>query len=302
MRKVNFTSTTSLLVQIHPGTEVNAVEHEGTIYVAAFTLPDIVGTASTPNEPTAEKTVAKKESPVTKAAASVDTATQTEQPKATVAPSKIYTEKELMDMDSKEIEEILTSLGIDYASVPGRNTNKKLRELYLANVSSEAVEHFPEEESNSESAIDFTAKIEEALNKVDSGDIASAADFIKEFPEIEFSEDEIQSVTEMFNKFLLDAEAPVETYVDKFNSFFLGEEVSSDEAPAMKEVSIEELEKGQEVSVFWDIEEDGGFYDGVVESVNKGRNGRVIVTVKYHSDGVSEIIDPTVHTKILVKN
>lgn len=212
MKEVKFKPTASVIINMAAGVEVNAiVDERGTMYVPAFTLPDVKMSGASSSAP---------------AKAAVETAV--EKPVATekAANVEIYSEEEMMNMETKELEVFCKKNGI---KVPedGKNTNKKLRLLILEWYDAKGLTGSPK------------AKVEE--------------------DEDEEEEDEKPKV-----------KSPKGETIEDWS----------------------DLEKGDEVSVFW-ADEFNSWFNGHVSKIKEGK-----IYIKYE-DGTEEALSKGITTKVV---
>ena len=110
----------TLVAQFPAGVEVDAIQHEGRIFMPVVSM----GEFATTEEPAPKK----KDEP----APSESAASASEGKSAKKSSDKVYTEDELMEMDTKALLKMCKEMGIDPDATDGKNTNKKLRTLILS--------------------------------------------------------------------------------------------------------------------------------------------------------------------------
>lgn len=300
--------TATLVAQFAAGVEVEAIQHEGKMYLPVVGM----GEFST-SEAILEK-LAKSVAPAAKKSEP--------EPEASVeaAPAQ-YSKDELMEMDSKELVKILKDeFGINPDDFDGKNTNKKLRDLILNAQKNGA-------KKNDEPEDDKPAPTKKRGTKGDApaedGDVnrdelvTTVGDYLEEFDAGKRNKKKLiagiiglvddadeDKVTELVTEFEDDADADLDETAEKIVDVLLGKSekkpapaakkgVAKKGAPAKKEklVDVEDLEVGDAVSVYWD-DDNQDWFNGEVKSIKKGK-----VTIKYE-DGSEDVIDPEIHTKI----
>lgn len=287
--------TATIVAQFAAGVEVEAIQHEGKMYLPVVGMGEFATADPTPTKPATKK----DEPAVTEAAPSAA-------PKATTSTKK-YTKDELMETDSKELIKILKNeFGINPDDFDGKNTNKKLRDLILDAQKNGGAKPAPaEEEEETEEAED---------DSKDGGDtdevVDQIADLLEDFDAgkknkkktiaaiCALSEDsDTDKVTELVEEFEDDAEADIDEMAQKIADSFAPKKPSKKEKKSKRGkkeedlVSVSDLEVGDRVSVWWD-DDNQEWFDGEVKSIKKGK-----VVIAYDDD-TEEPIDPEVHTKI----
>lgn len=107
----------TLVAQFAAGVEVEAIQHDGKMFLPVVSLGEFGATEVPSDSPAREPKPDKKPAPAAPAETS---------------DVKTYTKDELMDMESKELIKILKNdYSIDPDDYDGKNTNKKLRDLIL---------------------------------------------------------------------------------------------------------------------------------------------------------------------------
>lgn len=281
--------TATIVAQFAAGVEVEAIQHEGKMY-----LPIVgMGEFST-----------KEEAPARLAAPAPSKPAPAKEEKPATTSAKSYTKDELMEMESKELVKICKDeFGINPDDFDGKNTNKKLRDLILnAQKDGGAKKVEDDEEENPADGGDndeLTDQVAEILEDFDAGKknkkkaISAICGLVDDADE--------DAVTELVEKFEDDADADLDEMAEKIAKVLNGEKEekpapkkSPKRSPKKKEedlVAPEDLEVGDRVSVWWD-DDNQEWYDGEVKSIKKGK-----VTIAY-DDNTEEVIDPEVHTKI----
>ena len=289
----------TLVAQFPAGVEVDAIQHEGRIFMPVVSM----GEFATTEEPAP----AKKDEP----APSKPAAPASESKSAKTASSgKTYTEDELMEMDTKSLLKMCKEMGIDPDATDGKNTNKKLRTLILSaqEEGGDGDDNEETEETTSEENNELVEQVGEILEDFDAGkkNKKKAISAI-----VALGEDvDADAVTELVEGFEDDADADIDDVAKKIADVIAGgaeepeEEEEEEEKPAKKSpkkggkkepkeelVDVDDLEVGDRVSVYWD-DENKDWFDGEVKSIKKGK-----VVIAYDDD-TEEPIDPEVHTKI----
>lgn len=268
----------TIVAQFAAGVEVEAIQHDGKVFLPVIGLGEFAkddDDAPAHHTPTTAAPASKKEDK------GDDTTT-----------SKVYTEDELMDTDTKELMRICKDeFGIDPNDTEGKNTNKKLRKLIL-----DAQENGAGDGDNDD---DLTDKVADLLEDFDAGKknkkktIAAIVALCDE----DVDEDK---VTELVDHFEEDADADLDETAKDIADVLNGK---VEKNPAKKSpkrgkkkededlVDVDDLEVGDRVSVWWD-DDNQDWFDGEVKSIKKGK-----VTIAYDDD-TEDVIDPEVHTKI----
>jgi len=278
----------TIAVQFPAGVEISAIQHEGNLYLPVMPLGAFAAVEDAPERPTKKV---------------VEDRVKDSEPE-TSRKSKIFTEEEMMEMPTKELEKICLGMGIDPDKTKGKNTNKKLRELILdAQEGGEVEEENPKSKSTSK-------EVEEDEEPTDGGSLEdTVAEILEDFDagtinkkkaiakllENATEEADTKKVTELVATFEDDAEADLEETAKEIAKALLGEEKPKKEkgkAKTKKEVLVEpeDLEVGQKVSVYWEDQED--WFNGEVKSIKKGK-----ILIAYEDD-TEEILDSENNTKI----
>lgn len=277
--------TATIVAQFAAGVEVDAIQHEGKMYLPVVGMGEFAtkDTApSAPSAPSASKPSAKENS-------------------AKEAPSdNSYTKEDLMEMSTKELVKICKDeFGIDPDDYDGKNTNKKLRDLILnaqaGTADAKEDEEVSDEEDTSD-AKDVLLKVAGLLEEFDAGKrnkkktVAAICDLVENA--------DADAVLELVSKFEDDAEADLDEMAEEIVKALNGEKKPAPKKQRIKKskeednlVSLKDLEVGDLVSVWWD-DDNQEWFDGEVKSIKKGK-----VTIAYDDD-TEEVIDPEVHTKI----
>ena len=291
----------TLVAQFPAGVEVDAIQHEGRIFMPVVSM----GEFATTEEPAPTK----KDEP----APSKPAAPASESKSAKTASSgKTYTEDELMEMDTKSLLKMCKEMGIDPDATDGKNTNKKLRTLILSaqEEGGDGDDNEETEETTTEENSELVGQVGEILEDFDAGkkNKKKAISAI-----VALGEDvDTDAIAELVEGFEDDADADIDDVAKKIADVIAGgveeseeeEEEEEEEKPAKKSpkkggkkepkeelVDVDDLEVGDRVSVYWD-DENKDWFDGEVKSIKKGK-----VVIAYDDD-TEEPIDPEVHTKI----
>ena len=292
----------TIVAQFAAGVEVEAIQHDGKVFLPVIGLGEFASKGDdAPTHHTTSVPTSKKEDE------SDDTT------------SKVYTEDELMDTDTKELMRICKDeFGIDPNDTEGKNTNKKLRKLILdaqenddneeteeeapatkkpsKSVKSEKKDDDDEEEGDGD---DLTDKVADLLEDFDAGKKNKKKTIAAIVALVDDDVDE-DKVTELVEHFEEDGDADIDVTAENIADVLNGkvEKKSAKKSPKRgkkKEdedlVDVDDLEVGDRVSVWWD-DDNQEWYDGEVKSIKKGK-----VTISYDDD-TEEVIDPEVHTKI----
>lgn len=311
--------TATLVAQYPANCEVDAIEHDGRLFLPVVSLGAFTPTkeedpkpakksAPTFEEATREPAAVSPAPAVSEAEVSEDD-TQDELP--------VYAERDLMEMPTKELLAICEKLGIDPAAQEGKNTNKKLRLLILdaqegmkpapkttsksVSKADDDTDDLPFEDSMPKSAKtkDFTHDVAKVLEAFDNGDMnekKSLATIKGYAPSDDYDE---EGVEKAFREFADNSEADImdiaQQISDALNSQS-GEEVAevgSKEEPAGELVEPSQLHVGDRVSVYWADEANKCWYSGEVSAMRRGKP-----TIKY-DDGTESMLG-THNTKIML--
>lgn len=311
--------TATLVAQYPANCEVDAIEHDGRLFLPVVSLGAFTPTkeedpkpakksAPTFEEATREPAAVSPAPAVSEAEVSEDD-TQDELP--------VYAERDLMEMPTKELLAICDKLGIDPDAQEGKNTNKKLRLLILdaqegmkpapkttsksVSKADDDTDDLPFEDSMPKSAKtkDFTHDVAKVLEAFDNGDMnekKSLATIKGYAPSDDYDE---EGVEKAFREFADNSEADImdiaQQISDALNSQS-GEEVAevgSKEEPAGELVEPSQLHVGDRVSVYWADEANKCWYSGEVSAMRRGKP-----TIKY-DDGTESMLGEH-NTKIML--
>lgn len=276
----------TIVAQFAAGVEIEAIQHEGKMYLPVVGMGEFSTKEETPE----------------RSAAPAKSSTTDKKPAA-----KSYTKDELMEMDVKELVKICKNeFNINPDDYEGKNTNKKLRGLILEaqenggttkdDADEDAEENPAKDDADTDSA-SLTDKVAEILEDFDSGKknkkkalstLCGLADDVDE-----------DAIAELIEKFEDDADADLDEMAEKITKVLNGE---ADKKPVRKPkrnakkkdedfVAPDDLEVGDRVSVWWD-DDNKEWFDGEVKSIKKGK------VMIHYDDDTDEVIDPEVHTKI----
>lgn len=289
--------TATIVAQFAAGVEIEAIQHDGKMYLPVVGMGEFAATDTAPSKPSAPAKPADEKKDADEA--------------PTDEVSKVYTEDELMEMDVKSLTKILKDeFGIDPNEYDGKNTNKKLRSLILdaqengGEEPKKDVDENPKgsskkpakDEPESEEDSDLANQVAEILEDFDAGKknkkkaISSICALVDDADE--------DSVTELIEKFEDDADADLDEIAEKIAKVLEGEK-EPEKKPAKRGtkkskdedlVDVSDLKVGDRVSVWWEDYQE--WYDGEVESIKRGK-----VTIAYDDD-TDGVIDPEIHTKI----
>lgn len=288
--------TATIVAQFAAGVEVEAIQHEGKMFLPIVGMGEFSAKEEAPARPAApapgKPAPAKEEKPAT---------------------AKSYTKEELMDMESRELVKICKDeFGINPDDYDGKNTNKKLRDLILDAQKNGGAK---KDDDTEDDASKKPAKGEDTTDDGDGNELADqVAEILEDFDAGKknkkkaisaicglVDDADTDAITELVEKFEDDADADLDEMAEEIAKVLNGEE----EKPAPKKspkrgvkkskdedlVAPEDLEVGDRVSVWWD-DDNQEWFDGEVKSIKKGK-----VTIAYDDD-TEEVIDPEVHTKI----
>lgn len=281
--------TATIVAQFAAGVEVDAIQHEGKMFLPVVAMGEFASKEPAPETPSSKTT--------TKEVKEVE-----ETSKETA--KTVYTEEELMEMDSKVLVKLLKDeYGIDPADHPGKNTNKKLRDLIL-NAQEESDDDDDDESDDAEEDTEETSeesladKVADLLEDFDAGK-KNRKKTIAALVALTEDADE-DKVGELLTEFEDDADADIDEMAQTIADVLEGKskktkktEKKSKKSKKDEEdlVEVEDLEVGDRVSVWWD-DDNQDWYDGEVKSIKKGK-----VVIAYDDD-TEDAIDPEVHTKI----
>jgi hypothetical protein len=311
--------TATLVAQYPANCEVDAIEHDGRLFLPVVSLGAFTPTkeedpkpakksAPTFEEATREPAAVSPAPAVSEAEVSEDD-TQDELP--------VYAERDLMEMPTKELLAICEKLGIDPDAQEGKNTNKKLRLLILdaqegmkpapkttsksVSKADDDTDDLPFEDSMPKSAKtkDFTHDVAKVLEAFDNGDMnekKSLATIKGYAPSDDYDE---EGVEKAFREFADNSEADIMEIAQQISDALnaqSGEEVAevgSKEEPAGELVEPSQLHVGDRVSVYWADEANKCWYSGEVSAMRRGKP-----TIKY-DDGTESMLG-THNTKIML--
>lgn len=264
--------TATIVAQFAAGVEIEVIQHDGKMFLPMVSMGDF----TFEEKPTESK---KTETPIEKSAPAVSTVSEAKKEK----PKKEYTLDELMETDTKDLSSILKDeFGINPDEYPGKNTNKKLRELIL-NAQSDDKGDDTESDDN-EKDLDAYNAIVEILEDFDHGK-KNKRNTISAICELgPVNKDD---VIELIDKFESDANLDIDNMASQIEAKFGGAAKNTSE----KLVSVDDLKVGDRVSVWWN-DDNQDWFSGEVKSIRKGK-----VTVSY-DDGTEDVIDPEICTKI----
>lgn len=314
MQETKIKVVSNVMINIHPGVELDAIVKDDVVYLPAFNLPQVQATAKVPPAaPLKEAAPAKEAAPDEKGASDTAEAPTAKAP-APAASGKSYTEDELKDLPSDDVRAIAEGMGIDVEaefakSGSKRMTNKFLRELVLSAQESGSTSEAPAEseqapaEETGDLDDDALAELleQEAMgifNALDSEEYtpekakSAMFDLVMKHLAVEDKEEQEllrEDLKSLIDEFFEDADKPLEDFAKDFVSIAFGEdveegEISYDDA---KTVDPKTLKKGQKVAVFWN---DGqGWAEGEVQSVSR-RGG---AQIKYTDGEVAGVNDAT---------
>lgn len=311
--------TATLVAQYPANCEVDAIEHDGRLFLPVVSLGAFTPTkeedpkpakksAPTFEEATREPAAVSPALAVSEAEVSEDD-TQDELP--------VYAERDLMEMPTKELLAICEKLGIDPDAQEGKNTNKKLRLLILdaqegmkpapkatsksVSKADDDTDDLPFEDSMPKSAKtkDFTHDVAKVLEAFDNGDMnekKSLATIKGYAPSDDYDE---EGVEKAFREFADNSEADIMEIAQQISDALnaqSGEEAAeegSKEEPAGELVEPSQLHVGDRVSVYWADEANKCWYSGEVSAMRRGKP-----TIKY-DDGTESMLG-THNTKIML--
>lgn len=283
----------TLVAQFAAGVEVEAIQHDGKMFLPVVSLGEFGATEVPSDSPAQEPKPDKKPAPAAPAETS---------------DVKTYTKDELMDMESKELIKILKNdYSIDPDDYDGKNTNKKLRDLILKaqeenggddaenDDEKPAPKRGKDAPKEDEGGDDLTDKVADLLEEFDDG-TRNKKKTIEAICNLVDDADK-DAITELIDNFEEDGDASIDDTAKEIANALSGEKKKPapkkrDEKSKKEElVEADDLEVGDRVSVYWN-DENKEWYDGEVDSIKKGK-----VHVAY-DDGSDDFIDPKIHTKI----
>lgn len=300
--------TTQLIAQFFAGVEVEAINHDGKVFLPVINIADFgIGVSGeTPTEPTPSTKKEKKSEPApepapSKKAKKQEPADDDDNEDDNEEEGGLYTEEELSEMSTKDLLALCKKMGIDPDATDGKNTNKKLRNLILEAQEEGDNEEGDEDEEGDET--DYSDEVKSILEKLDEGKLSSKK-ALKAILALNKDADE-DAVSELLTTFEDDEEGDFDDYAEKFSTLLNGGELSDDEEdddedddddedtsePKGKVVDHEDLQKGDKVAVQWEDPE--GWFKGVVKSTKKGK---VVIT---YDDGTEEALDAEQAVKVI---
>lgn len=286
----------TVVAQFPANVELDVILYEGKIFMPVMNCSDILTDVQPDKkrEPSFPDSLEKSEKAASAAA------------KGAKSEAKVYTEEELMDMETSELISLAASLGIDPSKTPGKNTNKKVRSLILeaqeeGTVAEEpaeapAADDAEEDDAPAEEGSELLAKVGEILEDFDSGKMRRAK-VITSLQALGTDGADMNSVEKYVIAFEEDTEASIDDIAAKITAALSGVKASSKKKPARsakkeeKLIDADDLEVGMKISVYW-ADENKDWFDGEVKSIKKGK-----ITIAYE-DGTEEVYDPAIHTKI----
>lgn len=311
--------TATLVAQYPANCEVDAIEHDGRLFLPVVSLGAFTPTKEEDPKPAKKSAPTFEEATREPAAASPAPAASGAEVSEDDAQDElpVYAERDLMEMPTKELLAICDKLGIDPDAQEGKNTNKKLRLLILdaqegtkpapkttsksVSKADDDTDDLPFEDSMPRSAKtkDFThdvAKVLEAFDNGDTNEKKSLATIKGYAPSDDYDE---EGVEKAFREFADNSEADImeiaQQISDALNSQS-GEEVAevgSKDEPAGELVEPSQLHVGDRVSVYWADEANKCWYSGEVSAMRRGKP-----TIKY-DDGTESMLG-THNTKIML--
>lgn len=295
----------TIVAQFAAGVEVEAISHEGKVFLPVMNLSALVSGDDDVEDTPAPSAGEDKPTPTTTKKGKTD--------KKSAAPvndegEDAYTEKELMDMPTKELIKILKDeFGIDPNEYDGKNTNKKLRDLILdaqeKGGAGDGDENNGDDGENGDENGDdegsVADKVAELLEAYDAGE-KNKKSVIAAIKKLSTEDYEEADVLDLIQEFDDNTEADIDEIAEKIARVLEGKKATkSKKAPKKSKkgddeddlVEVSDLKVGDRVSVWWD-DDNQDWFDGEVKSIKRGK-----VTIAYDDD-TEDVIDPEVHTKI----
>ena len=300
--------TATIVAQFAAGVEVEAIQHEGKMFLPIVGMGEFATKGDAPTS-----APAKKSEPTPEVAE-----TKSEAKSAKDTADKKYTEDELMEMSTKDLLKMCKSMGIDPDDTDGKNTNKKLRNLILEAQDATGTDADDDEDDDEDDDKgddnELATQVSEILEDFDGGKknkkktISAICALVDEADK--------DAVAELVEKFEDDADADIDKIAEEIANVLAGsadedaddddedddEDEDEDEKPTPKKskkskkgddlVDVKDLKVGDRVSVWWD-DDNQDWYDGEVKSISK--KGKVVIA---YDDDTEDAIDPEVHTKI----
>lgn len=287
--------TTQLIAQFFAGVEVEAINHDGKVFLPVINIADFgIGVSGeTPTEPTPSTKKEKKSEPAPSKKAKKQEPADEDDDDDNEEEGGLYTEEELSEMSTKDLLALCKKMGIDPDATDGKNTNKKLRNLILEAQEEGDDNEGDEDEEGDET--DYSDEVKSILEKLDEGELSSKK-ALKAILALNKDADE-DAVSELLTTFEDDEEGDFDDYAEKFSTLLNGGELSDDDdeedtsEPKGKKVDHEDLQKGDKVAVQWEDPE--GWFKGVVKSTKKGK---VVIT---YDDGTEEALDAEQAVKVI---
>ena len=297
--------TATLVAQYPANCEVDAIEHDGRLFLPVVSLGAFTPTKEEDPKPVKKSAPTFEEATREPAAASPAPAPAASGAEVSEDDAQdelpVYTERDLMEMPTKELLAICDKLGINPDAQEGKNTNKKLRLLILD--AQEGTKPAPKTTSKSVSKSaktkDFTHDVAKVLEAFDNGDMnekKSLATIKGYAPSDDYDE---EGVEKAFREFTDNSEADIMEIAQQISDALnaqSGEEVAevgSKEEPAGELVEPSQLHVGDRVSVYWADEANKCWYSGEVSAMRRGKP-----TIKY-DDGTESMLGEH-NTKIML--
>lgn len=326
MKTTKIKPTATIVAQFAAGVEVTAISHEGNLYLPVISLGELAPKESAPtsNDDDKEEATEKKSAPKKESAeSSSKNYTEDELMDMDVkALTKILKDDfgiDPSDYDGKNTNKKLRKLILDAQDGTEEETEETEEEEEQPKKSpkkspkKEDKEEDEDKESNDDDD-DLAVKAGDILDDYDAGKNSKkkAASLLMKL----VGTDDTDGVNKFLDKFDDDEDGDIDDYAQKFVDKFSGSDDDDDEddedddekeeTPKKRHskksekkedddeyVAIEDLKKGDRVSVWWD-DENKDWFDGTVKSVRGGK-----VTVAYDDD-TEDVLDPKVNTKIKV--
>ena len=290
--------TATIVAQFAAGVEIDAIQHEGKLFLPAIGMGDFTDTPVVGDKPT------KKSEP------KHEDADEAPKSKAT----KTYTEDELMEMSTKDLLKMCKEMGIDPDETDGKNTNKKLRTLILEKQeegdtdsdddedADDAPDNDNDDNDGDEDTDELTSKVGDLLEDFDSGK-KNRKKTLAALLKLSDADPDEDDITVLLDEFEDDADADLDETAEKIAAVLQGKRPKkAEKKPAKKSkkskkedeelVDPSDLEVGDRVSVWWD-DDNQDWFEGEVKSISK--KGKVTI---HYDDDTDDVLDPEVHTKI----
>lgn len=280
--------TSTIVAQFASGVEIEAIQHEGKLYLPVVSLGEFSANEDAPSRVTTKGTSIPVEKP--------------EAPEKNDDDSKSddYTLEELMDKDVKSLTKILKDeFGIDPSDYDGKNTNKKLRDLILKAQKGELDSKDDDKDNTGDDNSKITDSVASILEDFDAGKKSKKKSIAAICALVDDADED--KVTELVNEFEEDANVDLDKMAEKITDVLTFDSDDEPKKPSRRVkktkdsdeelVSPEDLEVGDRVSVWFD-DDNKNWFDGTVKSIRKGK-----VNIAY-DDETEDIIDPEVNTKI----